>query len=312
MPKYIDIHAHTNFKAYDEDREEVIRRALDNDTWVINIGTQYDTSKKAVEMTNEYEEGVYATIGLHPIHTTSSYHDENKLGTEGKTFSSRGEVFDKEKYRGLSKEGKVVAIGECGLDYYHLDQESIEKQKKAFISQIELANELNLPLMLHIRNSDKNVNINAYKDTLTILKEVYNQQKKAPDTNSAMAEFVSGVKNTINNNSIAKGVIHFFAGTVEDAKDFINFGFYISFAGPITYKPNLKICDYDSVIRETPLDMILTDTDSPYVAPVPYRGQRNEPVYIKEIVKKIAEIKGIDEKEMARSIFDNAKRLFKL
>jgi TatD DNase family protein len=93
-------------------------------------------------------------------------------------------------------------------------------------------------------------------------------------------------------------------------KRFIDFGFYVSFAGPVTFKPNLKICDYQKVISETPLNMILTDTDSPYVAPVPYRGKRNEPSYVKEIVKKIAEIKGLPEKEVAEAIVSNAKRLF--
>jgi len=161
MPKYIDIHAHVNFKVFDESRDTVISRALENDTWVINIGTQYDTSKKAVEMTNNYKEGVYATIGLHPIHTGASYHDVSELGEEGQEFTSRGEIFDKEKYRELVKLGKVVGIGECGLDYYHMNEESIEKQKVAFIAQIELANELNLPLMLHVRNNADNKTHNA-------------------------------------------------------------------------------------------------------------------------------------------------------
>lgn len=286
MSKYIDIHAHVNFKAYDNDRDAVIRRALEHDTWVINIGTQYDTSQKAVEMTKQYSDGVYATIGLHPIHTSISYHDEAELGKEGKTFSSRGEVFNKEKYRELAQKGKVVAIGECGLDYYHLDQESIEKQKKAFISQIELASELDLPLMLHVRNNPDDKSHNAYFDVYELLKK-YSKRK-------------------------IKGVSHFFAGSVEDVKKFVDIGVYISLAGPITYKPNLKICDYDAVIKETPLDMILTDTDSPYVAPAPYRGQRNEPVYVKEMVKKIAYVKNIEEEEIARIIFSNAKKLFNL
>jgi TatD DNase family protein len=281
MPKYIDIHAHTNFKAFDEDRNEVIHRALENETWVVNVGTQYNTSKKAVEMTNEYKEGVYATIGLHPIHTGVSYHDVNELGAESKEFTSCGEIFDKGKYKELAKQGKVLAIGECGLDYYHMEPNSIEKQKKAFISQIELANELNLLLMLHIRNgSDKNKN--AYFDVYKLLKKY----------------------------SKVCGACHFFAGNIEDMKRFVDLGFYISFAGPITYKPKPEICDYQEVIKQTPLDRIMADTDSPYVAPVPYRGKRNEPVYVKEIVKKIAEIKGISEEEMAEIIIKNAKKLF--
>lgn len=287
MPKYIDIHAHTNFKAFEEDRDAVIKRALDNDTFVINIGTQYDTSKKAVEMTNEYSEGVYATIGLHPIHTDASYHDVEELGEEGKEFVSRGEIFDKDKYKTLTKLGKVVGVGECGLDYYHMNADTVANQKVAFIGQIELANELDLPLMLHIRNNEEDLTTNAYSDTLEILKKY----------------------------SKVKGVVHFFAGTLKDAKDFIDFGFYISFAGVITYPPKKnpeRKVDYEEIIRELPLDRIMADTDSPYVAPVPHRGKRNEPVYVKDIVAKIAEIKGLEEEKVAAQIVLNIKNLFKV
>ncbi|HEY5587382.1 MAG TPA: TatD family hydrolase [Candidatus Paceibacterota bacterium] len=287
MPKYIDIHAHTNFKAFNEDRDEVISHALESDTWIINIGTQYDTSKKAVEMTNEYGEGVYSTIGLHPIHTGASYHDEAELGESGKEFTSRGEIFDKEKYKELASIGKVVGIGECGLDYYHLSSDDIEKQKVSFIGQIELANELGLPLMLHVRNNGTDKTRNAYFDVYELIKKY----SKLGDV---------------------KGVSHFFAGSVEDMKRFVEIGVYISFAGPITYKPKPEICDYISVIKETPINMILADTDSPYVAPVPHRGKRNEPIYVKEIVKKIAEIKGLNEEEVAYQIVLNAKKLFRL
>ena len=294
MPKYIDIHSHVNFNAFDEDRDVIIHRALDGDTWLINGGTQYDTSKKAVEMTQEYEEGVYASIGLHPIHTGASYHDADELGNEGKEFVSRGEVFDKEKYKELAKLGKVVAIGECGLDYYRCDEESIEKQKTAFTSQVELASELGLPLILHIRNNDNDKTHNAYTEVLNILKQF-------KETNSAPAEFVS-----------LKGVIHFFAGTLEDAKNFIDFGFLISFTGAITYpkRSDGKGCNYEEIIKNIPIESIIADTDSPYVAPVPYRGKRNEPIYVKEIVKKIAEIKNLTEEETARIIFNNVKQTF--
>lgn len=287
MPKYIDIHAHINFKIFDESRDAIISRALDNDTWVINIGTQYDTSKKAVEMTNDYKDGIYSTIGLHPIHTGASYHDESELGENGKEFTSRGEVFDKEKYRELASQGKVVGIGECGLDYYHMGFESVEKQKIAFISQIELANELDIPLMLHIRNSDENLSTNAYQDVLDLLKKY----------------------------SKVKGVVHFFAGTLEDAKAFIDFGFYISFAGVITYpsrKNSPRPINYEEIIKELPLDRIMADTDSPYVAPVPHRGTQNEPVYVADIVKKIAEIKGLPVADVASQIVLSAKKLFNI
>lgn len=275
-PKYIDIHAHVNFKAFDEDRDAVVKRALENDTWLINVGTQVDTSKKAVEMARQCKEGVYAVIGLHPIHTGKSFHDKQELGEEGAEFTSRGEVFDKNIYRELLKDPKVVAIGECGLDYYRAEPESIEKQKKAFIEQIELANEIGKPLMLHIRD--------AYADTLRILKE----------------------------HAKVKGVIHFFAGNVEEAKGFLDFGFMLSFSGAITYPPrkNGEGCNYGEIIKNTPLEMILTDTDSPYVAPVPYRGKRNEPFYVREIVKKIAEIKNLPEREVAKAVVANARKLF--
>ena len=141
--KYIDIHAHVNFKAFDEDRDIVVARALENETLMINVGTQADTSRSAVEMANKYETGVYAIVGLHPIHTGASFHDEKELGVGGAEFTSRGEIFDKDIYREFLKNPKVVGIGECGLDYFHMDIESIEKQKEAFIAQIELANEVN-------------------------------------------------------------------------------------------------------------------------------------------------------------------------
>lgn len=289
-PKYIDIHSHVNFTAFDHDRDEVIKRALDNKTWVINVGTQIDTSKNAVELAEKYDEGVYAIIGLHPIHTGASYHDEQELGEGGKEFTSRGESFDKDLYRKLLANKKVVAIGECGLDYYRCTEESIEKQKKAFIEQIELANEFKKPLMLHVRNN-KDLSAqaggktrDAYKDVLDILK----------------------------NHAKVNGVIHFFEDTLENAKNFISLGFLVSFTGAITYPPrkNGIGCNYGEVIKNIPIGMILNDTDSPYLAPVPYRGKRNEPVYVKEIVKKIAEIKNLPEDEVAIAIVANAKRLF--
>lgn len=282
MPKYIDIHSHVNFKAFDEDRDEVIKRALDNDIWVINVGTQVDTSKKAVEMANMYEEGVYAIIGLHPIHTGASYHDEKELGEGGKEFTSRGEIFDKESYRELLKDKKVVGMGECGLDYYRMDLESIEKQKRAFVGQIELANEFNKPLMLHIRNGSTGspqVNPNAYVDALEILKQY----------------------------SKVKGDVHFFAGTWEEARGFLDFGFTLSFTGVITFTD-----DYDEVIKNTPLDMIMSETDSPYVTPTPHRGKRNEPSYVKEVVKKIAKVKNLSESEVAIALMANARRVFRI
>ena len=283
-PKYIDIHCHVNFTAFDADRDEVIARALENDTWMMNVGTQIDTSRKAVEMAKGYKKGVYAIIGLHPIHTGTSFHDEKELGEGGKEFTSRGESFDKESYRKLLKDKKVVAIGECGLDYYRCNEDSILRQKQIFIEQIEIANEFNKPLMLHIRNNEESELIlgnkgiyNAYTDALELLKE----------------------------HSKVKGNVHFFAGSWAEAHAFLNFGFTLSFTGVITFAR-----DYDEVIKNTPLDMIMSETDSPYVTPAPYRGKRNEPLYVREVVKKIAQIKNLPEEEVAEAIIANAKRVF--
>lgn len=280
LPKYIDIHSHVNFKAFKEDGDAVIKRALDNDTWVISVGSQLSTSKRAVEIANKYPEGVYAIVGLHPIHLEESYHDEEEVGGEG--FVTRVEEFNKDAYRELLKDPKVVAIGECGLDYFHCNTDAIEKQKKTFREHVSLSQETKKPLMLHIRNGSTSSpqvipKLNAYQDALEILKEF------------------TGVK----------GDVHFFAGTWEDAKVFLDIGFTLSFTGVITFTH-----DYDEVIRNTPLDMIMSETDSPYVAPVPHRGKRNEPVYVREIVKRIAEIKSLPEEEVAKAIVANAKRVF--
>ncbi|MBI3633158.1 MAG: TatD family hydrolase, partial [Candidatus Vogelbacteria bacterium] len=116
LPKFIDIHSHLQFVAFDTDREEVLKRSLDSETWMINVGTQFDTSKNAVDLAHTVADGIYATVGLHPIHTSKSHHDTKELGEGGQSFVSRGEEFDFDKYKGLALDSKVVGIGECGLD----------------------------------------------------------------------------------------------------------------------------------------------------------------------------------------------------
>ena len=266
--KYFDAHTHANFAAYGEDRDAVIERARDASVAMNVVGTQFDTSRSAVELAKKYDD-VYATIGLHPIHTAKSYHDEKEIGEGGKEFTSRGEIFDKERYRSLAKNEKVIAIGECGLDYYRIDESTKEVQMRAFIEQIELAGEIKKPLMLHIRN--------AYADALEVLRAH------------------AGVR----------GDVHFFAGDWEVAKKFLELGFTLSFTGVITFAR-----DYDEVIRNTPLDMLLSETDAPYVTPVPYRGKRNEPSYVPLIVQKIAEIRGEDTERVAAALMENARRVF--
>ena len=167
--KYIDTHAHMNFAIYHDDIDEIIDRTYRDDVMVINVGTQQDTSQRAVELAQQNEH-LYAIIGLHPIHTTSVFHDHDEVGEDGDEFTSRGEIFDIEYYRNLAESSdKIVGIGECGLDYYRNTKETKAAQEKAFRAQIELALELDLPLMLHVRPSEGSMN--AYRDVLEILGE---------------------------------------------------------------------------------------------------------------------------------------------
>ncbi|HEU5115031.1 MAG TPA: TatD family hydrolase [Candidatus Paceibacterota bacterium] len=283
-PRFIDIHAHTNFTAFDADRQDVVRRALDQSVWIINVGTQKDTSRKAVEMTKEFPEGVYAVIGLHPIHVNPSFHDTEEIGEGGSGFSSRGETFDPEYYRMLAKEGgkKVVGIGECGLDYYRMpSDEERARQKAAFRAQIELALELDLPLMLHIRSGAGG---NAYREALDILGKY---KKEYGDK--------------------LRGDAHFFAGSLDDAREFLDLGFHLSYTGVVTFAKQ-----YKELVQATPIDRIMSETDCPYVAPIPERGKRNEPSFVIHTADKILGIKEMALDEGRAKLVDNAFRLFRL
>ena len=273
--KYIDIHGHPNFVAYDNDRDEVVKRALAADVAIIAVGTQTDTSKKAIELAHKYD-NVYAAIGLHPIHTSASHHDLQEIGEDGKEFTSRGEVADPAVYLGMAKQPKVVAIGECGLDYYHMDEESVSKQLQAFITMIEVANEVGKPLMLHLRSGSGK---SAYVDAFQILKK----------------------------HAKVKGNLHFFAGSVEEAKLFLDLGFTFSFTGVVTFARS-----YDEVLRFLPLESIMSETDCPYVTPTPYRGSRNEPLYVVEVVKAIAEIRKEPLDMVSKQLLENARDFFNL
>ena len=269
---YIDIHGHLNFAAYDSDREEVIKRAQEAGVAMITVGTQIDTSRKALELAQTHE-GMFAAVGLHPIHTTVSHHDVQELGEGGKEFTSRGETVDKQAYVDLALDPKVVAIGECGLDYFRLEEDSIKKQRETLAVMIDVANEVNKPLMLHIRNPNRGPT-SAYRDAYDILKE----------------------------RAKVKGNLHFFAGTIEEAKPFLDLGYSFSFTGVITFARN-----YDEVVKYIPLDRIMTETDCPYVAPKSHRGERNEPAYVIEVVKALAQIKGQSEEVVRKQVMLNAE-----
>lgn len=279
MPEFIDIHSHVNFVAFENDRDETIRRALDANVWVVNVGTQKDTSLSAINLAEKYDKGVYAIIGLHPVHTSKSFHDIKELGEGGKEFTSRGEILDSTIYRAMASHPKVLGIGECGLDYYRAGESSDwakeEKlQRDAFVQQIEVANSVNKPLMLHVRNGSGR---SAYKDALDILKS----------------------------HSKVNGNFHFFAGSQEEAKSILDQGCNLSFTGVITFAR-----DYDEVIKIIPIDRIMTETDSPYVSPAPFRGKRNEPANVREVVKSIAKIKNLDIEIVKKAIISNASLFF--
>lgn len=272
--RYFDAHTHPTFVAYDADREEVFARAAEHGVGMNIVGTQYDTSKAAV-VAAQGRENVWASIGLHPIHTSKSYHDAQELGEGNKEFTSRGERFDISNYEEIGRDSKVIAIGECGLDYYRVDKDTKSVQEDAFVQQIELANRLGKPLMLHIRASQGSQD--AYDDALEIV--------------NAHAKVV--------------GDVHFFAGSWETAQKWLDRGFTLSFTGVLTFTH-----DYDETVQHAPLDMLLTETDAPYVTPVPFRGQRNEPRHVAEVVRAIARIRNVQEETVRGQVLENARRLF--
>ncbi len=260
--KYFDIHSHLNLSPLLEKKDEVIKILVEKQVGTITVGVDYETSAQAVEITKE-SDNLFASVGLHPS-------DADK------------KEFDIEKFRELAGREKVVAIGECGLDYFRIDSSDVatkEKQKEIFNKQIDLSIEKNLPLILHIR--PQKGTMDAYEDVIDILESRRDQN--------------------------IRGDVHFFVGTPEIAQRFLNLGFYLSFTGVITFAR-----DYDDVIKLAPIDRILTETDAPFVTPVPYRGQTCEPWMVEEVVKKIVEIKGLDLEQTCLQILQNVKNLFKI
>ncbi len=259
---YYDIHSHLNLKPLSKNLEEVIERMREAKTKTITVGVDLETSKQAIIIA-EKNEDIWATIGLHPT-------DNEK------------EIFDSVEYEKLGKHPRVVAIGECGLDYYRKDDEETKKrQKEIFLKHIELAIFLDKPLMIHAR--PKEGSMDAYEDVLSILEE----KKK---TNEKLS-----------------GNFHFFVGNLEIAKRVFALGFSVSFDGPITFTK-----EYDEVIAFAPIDKIHAETDAPFAAPHPYRGKTNEPAYVVEIVKKIAEIKKLPLAELAGELRSNFIKTFRV
>ncbi|HHW03538.1 MAG TPA: TatD family hydrolase [Thermoanaerobacterales bacterium] len=248
----VDVHAHLDDKAFEPDRDEVVQKIKETGMLVINAGSDLGTSRFSLELSQKYD-FIYACVGVHP-------HEAAKIP----------ENYLEVLYR-MSKEKKVVAIGEVGLDYYY-DFSDKDTQKRVFMEQLALAKELDLPVVVHDRE--------AHQDTLKILQE-------------------SGVK---------KGLMHCYSGSYELVGEFMKLGFYFSFGGTITFK-NAK--RPKEVVSKLPLDKILLETDCPYLTPEPYRGKRNDPTKVEIIAQALAELRGISKEEVEKITTANAQRLFK-
>lgn len=294
----IDSHSHLQFSAFDKDRQEVIRRMREKNISTIIIGGNLKESQEAIALAEK--DDFFVSIGLHPIHVEEI--NDNSQGIVP------AEDFDVDKFSQLLKNPRVVGIGECGLDYAVFARKQserlqkrassevrqvvdeggltpeeiqgvIEKQKEIFQKQIQLAKDFKKPLILHIR--DKN-SFGAYQDVLNILEKNNYQGEKV-------------------------GVVHFFSADWAIAKKFLDLGFYLSFTGVITFTEQ-----YDEVIKNTPIERLLVETDSPYVAPEPFRGKRNEPIFVEYVAKRLAELKGVSLEEIAEITTKNCIELFGL
>lgn len=252
--EFFDSHSHFNDEKFDKDREEVIKNIYEEGiTKTVCVGYNVIQSKVAIEIAKK-SNFIYATCGISP-NDIEDFSDKNL-----------------NKIEEMSKDEKVVAIGEIGLDYYW-NKENKNKQKELFIKQIELANKLNKPIVIHTRD--------AVMDTIQILKEHPVKQK---------------------------GIFHCCPLNKELIKEGLKLGFYISFSGNITFK-NAKA---EEVVSIVPNDRILIETDSPYLSPEPFRGKRNNPQNVKLVAQKIAEIKNISLEEIAKLTYKNACRVYQM
>lgn len=265
--KYIDIHAHADFPDFDADREEVVARAASAGVGMINVGTDLVSSRHVVELAEKHDP-MWAIVGMHPTHIAEVAREGGEQGLDGAM----------DELALLAAHPKVIAIGECGLDYFRSQLEDIERQREAFVRHIDLANATGKPLMLHVRNG-KESDHNAYQEAISMLKE----------------------------HAKVRANFHFFAGSVDDAKAIVEMGNTVSFTGVLTFAR-----DYDEVVRGVPLESMMSETDCPFVAPLPHRGKRNEPVYVVEVVRKIAEIRGEEESLVRDRLVQNAIRVFGL
>lgn len=277
--RLVDTHAHVNFAAFEPDREAVIARALEAGVSVVNVGTHLGTSRSAAELAERYQSGVYAVVGLHPVHTYSQHLDE-----EESHFQTREEIFDPSLYRPLAEHPKVVGIGECGLDYYRLPEgdereRATALQRAAFAAQVDLAQSLGKALVIHCRPTKDSQD--AYEDVLRIMDE--------RGTDALRFE------------------AHSFTGSPDIAQAFVERGGFIGLNGIVTFD---KTGNMAAVASRVPLERIVLETDCPYLTPAPHRGKRNEPAYVAYVARRLAELKGVDQEVVAVQTTRNASALF--
>ncbi len=252
----IDTHAHLDFERFDSDRDEVIARALDTGVkYIVNPGCDLATSQKAVELSQTYE-SVFAAVGIHPNSASEA---------------QPGDFTDIALLAESADNPNVVAIGEIGLDFYR-DRAPADIQVRACRGQLELARELDLPVIIHFRDVE------------------------FEGIDRVGAEYFEGLR----------GVFHCFGGSPDFAKKVIAMGFYVGFNGPLTYPKSDRI----DVARAIPLGKCLLETDAPFLTPQKYRGKRNEPAYVLEVAEKMAEIKGCSLGEVIETTGRNARTLF--
>ncbi|KNY29184.1 TatD family hydrolase [Pseudobacteroides cellulosolvens] len=251
-----DTHAHFNDKRFKDDRDEAIKKAYESGvSYILNVSYNIPSLEQSISLSRKYSY-IYAAVGIHP-HYSKEMNDEVL-----------------EKVRSLAKNNKVVGIGEIGLDYYR-DLSPREVQKDCFVRQIDLAKEIKLPIIVHIRD--------ANEDALKVLKD--------------------------ENAREVGGIIHSFSGDINMAREVMENNFYISVGGPVTYRNAGKLID---VVKYVPLDRLLIETDCPYLTPEPFRGNRNDSSLVRLVAEKIAEIKDKTFDEIAEITTNNAKRLFKI
>jgi len=265
----IDVHSHMQFNAFKNDFDQVIKKAFENGVEIIiNSSTSLESSNNAVELAEKYE-NLFAIIGIHP-------HDADKVEVG----------WDKELIRIAKSSKKVVGIGEIGLDYYSHSSNGVVDpliQKKVFIRQIEIANELNLPLQIHNRQAGNDI-LEIINDKLSIIK------------------------------MDPPGMFHCMSGNIEFLKKVLDLGFFIGFDGNITYEGLAKGEDtlLPDLVKNTPIEKLVVETDAPLLAPIPYRGSRNEPAHVIIVGENIAKIKNLDKEKVEKITTENAKKIFNL